>query len=149
MILEVSQYGQGRDGQTHITLSDHTNMSNNLDRSRPQHMILIIRQSLTRRNNDRIPRMCSQWIEILHITTNDRVLPHQPEYHQHAKSSPTSAASRTTSYSTSFHPFKLFSINTCGLRLKLFAARFRSSSSSYAKPEPRPPREKADRRMMG
>ena len=60
-----------------------------------------------------------------------------------------SAASRTTSYSSSFHPLSDFSIKTCGLRLKLLALRSRSSSSFSAKPDPSPPSENADRRMTG
>jgi len=60
-----------------------------------------------------------------------------------------SAASRTTSYSTSFQPLSDFSIRTWGERASDLADRSRSSSSLLAKPEPRPPSEKAERRIIG
>lgn len=60
-----------------------------------------------------------------------------------------SAASRTTSYSSSFHPFKDFSMRTWGERERDLAERSRSSSSFSANPEPSPPSEKAERRMTG
>lgn len=61
----------------------------------------------------------------------------------------TSAPSRTTSYSSSFQPFILRSISTWGLKLRLFADKSRSSSGLLAKPEPRPPRVNAERKMTG
>jgi hypothetical protein len=57
--------------------------------------------------------------------------------------------SRTTSYSTSFQPFMLFSTSTCGELANAATQRRRSSSSFLAKPEPRPPRAKAARTMTG
>mmetsp|Transcript_43481 Transcript_43481/g.63729 ORF Transcript_43481/g.63729 Transcript_43481/m.63729 type:complete len:268 (+) Transcript_43481:2598-3401(+) len=60
-----------------------------------------------------------------------------------------SAASRTTSYSTSFHPFRHFSTRICGARLKAFVAISRRCASSRQMPEPRPPSAKAERIMMG
>lgn len=60
-----------------------------------------------------------------------------------------SAASRTTSYSSSFQPLRLFSMSTWGLSERLLAERSLSSSAFSAKPDPRPPSEKAERRMTG
>ncbi|OQB68147.1 MAG: hypothetical protein BWX93_01607 [Bacteroidetes bacterium ADurb.Bin139] len=48
--------------------------------------------------------------------------------------------SRTTSYSISFHPLRLFSTSTWGANEKDFSARTTSSSSLSQKPEPSPPR---------
>ena len=50
-----------------------------------------------------------------------------------------SKRSRTTSYSTSFHPFRLFSTNTWGEKEKAFSASRLSSSSLSQKPDPSPP----------
>ena len=50
-----------------------------------------------------------------------------------------SKRSRTTSYSTSFQPFKLFSTNTCGEKEKAFSTNVFNSSSLSQKPEPKPP----------
>src|SRR5271170_4402860 len=59
------------------------------------------------------------------------------------------ALSRTTSYSTSFHPLRDFSTRICDVRDNERAARECNSSASFAKPDPRPPREYAERMMTG
>ena len=93
--------------------------------------------------------MCTQGIKVLHVATNDDILFSSVVSPIASRAQLTSAASLTTSYSTSFHPFKLFSIKTWGLRLRLLADRFLNSSSLWANPDPRPPSEKADRKMIG
>ena len=60
-----------------------------------------------------------------------------------------SKRSRTTSYSTSFHPFKLFSTNTWGEKEKAFSTSTSNSSSLSQKPEPRPPNAYAARTITG
>ena len=60
-----------------------------------------------------------------------------------------SAASRTTSYSTSFQPSRLFSTRICGLIESAFAAMSRSIASFSQMPEPSPPSANAERIMHG
>ena len=60
-----------------------------------------------------------------------------------------SKRSRTTSYSTSFHPFRLFSTSTCGENDNAFSTRDTSSSRLSQNPEPRPPRAYAARTITG
>ena len=57
--------------------------------------------------------------------------------------------SRTTSYSISFHPFRLFSTNTCGENEKAFSVKASNSFSLSQHPEPRPPKAYAARIMTG
>ena len=56
-----------------------------------------------------------------------------------------SKASRTTSYSSSFHPFSDLSMITCEECAKAVLVSESSSSSLVAKPDPRPPRAYAAR----
>ena len=60
-----------------------------------------------------------------------------------------SAASRTTSYSSSFHPVRSSSIRTWGEPVNASVAMRRRSDSLRAMPEPRPPRVNAVRIMTG
>ena len=60
-----------------------------------------------------------------------------------------SKASLTTSYSISFHPFKDLSIRTCLECANAVTANLVSSASFDAKPDPKPPREKAARNNTG
>mmetsp|Transcript_178 Transcript_178/g.283 ORF Transcript_178/g.283 Transcript_178/m.283 type:complete len:217 (-) Transcript_178:1648-2298(-) len=60
-----------------------------------------------------------------------------------------SAASRTTSYSTSFQPLSDFSTSSCGDEASASRARSASVSRSGTSPEPSPPRAKAARIMHG
>ena len=114
-----------------VTFTNDTDMSHDLDCDGSKHVVLFICQSLRRSDDDGITRMCSEGVEVFHVAANDGVLGKLSEGNLHAgRLNLTSAASRTTSYSTSFHPFKLFSIRICGERLKLLADKFRSSSSS-------------------
>ena len=146
--LRVSSSGRVDNGTAHVALSDDTNVSNNLDGGRSKHVVLVIGQRLRRGNDDRVSSMCAEGVEVFHVAANDDVL-WSGQCASCLFRALTSAASRTTSYSTSFHPLRDFSIRTCGESDSDLAAKFRSSSSSWAKPEPRPPSEKAERRMMG
>jgi hypothetical protein len=114
-------------------------------------MVFIICERLGRRYDNRVTGMRAKRVEVLHVAANNRVLSRASirlckrtgiELH-------TSAPSRTTSYSTSFQPFMLRSTRTWGERLRPRAARSRSSSSLFAKPEPRPPRVNAERMITG
>jgi hypothetical protein len=60
-----------------------------------------------------------------------------------------SLQSRTTSYSTSFHPRRSWSTMTWSVDAKALAANARSSASSCANPDPKPPSAKAARRRTG
>ena len=60
-----------------------------------------------------------------------------------------SAASRTTSYSSSFQPVRSSSISTWGDVVNASAAMRFSSASFRAIPDPRPPSVKAVRIMIG
>ena len=135
-----------------VAFSNDAEMPDNLESSRTKHMIFIIRKGLGRGNDDRISGVCSQWVKVFHVTANNSVLHTSVDTRTIrgvGKWILTSAPSRTTSYSSSFQPFILRSIRTWGLKLRLFADRSRSSSASSAKPEPRPPRVKADRKITG
>eukprot|EP00962_Isochrysis_galbana_P040189 scaffold14529_cov117-Isochrysis_galbana.AAC.10 len=59
------------------------------------------------------------------------------------------AASRTTSYSTSFQPLSDFSTSSCGAEASAVRAISVSSSGDPIRPEPRPPSAKAARIMHG
>ena len=48
-----------------IALADDSEMPNDIHSRRPQHIVILIRQSLRRRNDDRVARMDAQRIEIL------------------------------------------------------------------------------------
>jgi hypothetical protein len=119
-------------------------------------MVLIIGQGLGRGDNDRISCMRAKWVKVLHVAANNCVLDRRKTRpvnecwaemkRDYAR---TSAPSRTTSYSTSFQPFILRSTSTCGESERPRAARSLSSSGSFAKPEPSPPRVKAERMMTG
>mmetsp|Transcript_44556 Transcript_44556/g.90013 ORF Transcript_44556/g.90013 Transcript_44556/m.90013 type:complete len:273 (+) Transcript_44556:2650-3468(+) len=60
-----------------------------------------------------------------------------------------SLASRTTSYSTSFHPRRSWSIRIWSDTLNAFSARSLSSTSLSAKPDPSPPNANAARTNTG
>jgi len=60
-----------------------------------------------------------------------------------------SFASRTTSYSSSFHPLRLLSTITCELCANDTWTRLRNSSGLAQKPLPRPPSAKAARTNTG
>lgn len=49
-------------------------MPNHLDRGTPQHVILVIIQSLTGGDDDRVTRVCSQGIKVFHVATDDGVV---------------------------------------------------------------------------
>jgi hypothetical protein len=102
----------GIQGVLHIALSDHTDVSDDLDRSGSKHVVFVVGKSLRGSHDDRVTSVCSERVKILHVATNDRVLLSARAFGGQSEQSLTSAASRTTSYSSSFHPFKLFSIKT-------------------------------------
>ena len=60
--------------ETHIAFSDDTDMSDDLDSGRSEHMVFVIRESLRRRDNDRVTGMCAQRVKVLHIAADDGVL---------------------------------------------------------------------------
>jgi hypothetical protein len=60
-----------------------------------------------------------------------------------------SLMSRTTSYSTSFHPRRSASTSTCGDDANALRVSSRSCSSFSAKPLPRPPSAYAARHITG
>src|SRR3989344_3538868 len=60
-----------------------------------------------------------------------------------------SAASRTTSYSTSFHPCRYSSIRTCGTERKRGVSFSESSASLRITPDPSPPSANPARSMTG
>ena len=60
-----------------------------------------------------------------------------------------SKLSRTTSYSISFHPLRLFSTSTCGEKEKALAQVTSSSPGVSANPDPRPPSAYAARMITG
>ncbi len=49
-------------------------MPNNLDRGSAEHMILLIAQCLTGRNDDAIPGMNAKGVEVLHVADSDAVI---------------------------------------------------------------------------
>ena len=53
-----------------IALADHPEMTNDVDRRRPQHVIVLVRERLRRRDDDRIARMNTQGIKVLTITSS-------------------------------------------------------------------------------
>mmetsp|Transcript_74449 Transcript_74449/g.205204 ORF Transcript_74449/g.205204 Transcript_74449/m.205204 type:complete len:217 (-) Transcript_74449:1203-1853(-) len=59
------------------------------------------------------------------------------------------AASRTTSYSTSFHPLRLFSTSSCGLDASASTQCASNLALSSIRAEPSPPSANAHRTMQG
>ncbi|KAH3660696.1 hypothetical protein OGATHE_005028 [Ogataea polymorpha] len=57
----------------HITFSNNTKVTDNLDGSRSEHVVLLVRKRLRRSNHNRVSSVDSQWVEILHITDGDAV----------------------------------------------------------------------------
>lgn len=57
-----------------IALSDDTKVSNNLDGSTSQHVVLVVVQSLTRGNDDRVTGVSSQGVKVFHVATDDGVI---------------------------------------------------------------------------
>lgn len=49
-------------------------MSNDLDSSTPEHMILVVWECLRRRYDDGIARVGTQGVKVFHIATNDSIL---------------------------------------------------------------------------
>lgn len=80
----------GIEGILDITLPNDTEMPNHLDRSAPQHVVLVVIESLTGGDDDRVACMGSQGIKIFHVAaddgvvgtiTNDFVLEFFPAFH--------------------------------------------------------------------
>ncbi|KAH3688090.1 hypothetical protein WICPIJ_000932 [Wickerhamomyces pijperi] len=62
-------------GVLDVTLTNDTQMSDDLDGSGTQHVVLLVRESLRRSNDDRITSVDPQWVKVLHVTNSDTV-PH-------------------------------------------------------------------------
>lgn len=118
------------------SLSNDSDVSNDLDGSGSKHVVLVVRKRLRGSDDDGVSSVGSERIEVLHVAADDGVLKRGRDEDQKTlislaslfpsllpSSSPhrlfeakkkrlTSAASRTTSYSTSFHPLSDFSMRT-------------------------------------
>ncbi|RUS29120.1 hypothetical protein BC938DRAFT_481032 [Jimgerdemannia flammicorona] len=49
-------------------------MPHDLDRRRPQHMILLIAKRLTRRDNNRVACVDAEWVKVLHVADGNAVV---------------------------------------------------------------------------
>lgn len=54
-------------GKLDVAFSNHTNVSDDLDRGCPQHVVLIVAQCLTGSNNNGFPSVDSKWVDIFHV----------------------------------------------------------------------------------
>ena len=135
----------------YITFANNSQVPNDIDGRRSQHVVIRVRERLRRRHNDGIASVNTQGIKILedckpYVSTCRRrglrtsILQTVMQL---------SRQSRTTSYSISFHPFILFSTNTCGLVAKALLQSALNCASSCAKPDPSPPNAYAARTMTG
>jgi hypothetical protein len=68
-IMKLTQYREG-----HHLLSDDSDVSNDLDGSRPEHVVLIVREGLGRSDDDRISGVRAERVEVLHVAADDSVL---------------------------------------------------------------------------
>ena len=57
-----------------VALSDDTEMANDLQSSGPQHVVLVVRQGLRGRDDDRVAGVRAEGVEVLHVAADDRVL---------------------------------------------------------------------------
>jgi hypothetical protein len=60
--------------RTHVAFTDDTNVSDNLDSSRSEHVVLVVREGLGWSDDDRVTSMRAQWVEVLHVAADDSVL---------------------------------------------------------------------------
>jgi hypothetical protein len=58
----------------HVTLSNDSNVSDDLDGRRSKHVVLVVGEGLGGCNDDGISGMCTQGIKVLHVATNDDIL---------------------------------------------------------------------------
>lgn len=49
-------------------------MPDNLESRATKHVVLVIRESLTRSNDNGIASVSAKWIEVLHVAANDSIL---------------------------------------------------------------------------
>ena len=68
------------EGILHIAFSDDAEMADNRDGQFPEKMILVIGQGLRRGDNDTLPRMDPEGIEILHVTDRHAIIETVPDY---------------------------------------------------------------------
>jgi len=57
-----------------VTLANDAQVADNLDGSGTEHMVLLIRQSLTRSNDDTVTSVDTERVEVLHIANGDTVV---------------------------------------------------------------------------
>jgi len=64
----------GLQGVLNVALSYHTEMTDNLDGGRSEHVVLLIRKGLRRGHDNRVTGVDTQRIEVLHVTHGDAVV---------------------------------------------------------------------------
>ena len=57
-----------------VAFADDALVSNNLQGSRAEHMVFVIREGLGRRDDDRVAGVGAERVKILHVAANDSVL---------------------------------------------------------------------------
>ncbi|KAH3666829.1 hypothetical protein OGAPHI_003278 [Ogataea philodendri] len=57
-----------------VTLTNNTQMSNHIDSSSSQHVVIFVGKSLGRSNHNGITGVDTQWIKVLHVTDSDTVV---------------------------------------------------------------------------
>ena len=96
-----------------VALAHDAEMTDDLESGGPKHVVLIVRERLRRSHDNGIAGVSAEGVKVLHVAADDRVLQgRQRIVRLNEVSILTSAASRTTSYSSSFHPFMLRSMST-------------------------------------
>ena len=57
-----------------VALSDDTKMPDDLEGGSTEHVVFVVRESLRRRNNNRVTSVRSERVKVLHVAANDCVL---------------------------------------------------------------------------
>ncbi|KAF3384345.1 hypothetical protein F1880_003105 [Penicillium rolfsii] len=66
--------GEGVQGVLNVTFTDNTKVANDIDSRRPQHVVILIRESLGRSNDNRVTSVDTEGIEVLHVADSDAVV---------------------------------------------------------------------------
>ena len=64
----------GVQGVLHVALSDNSDVSDNLNGSRSEHVVLVIREGLGGSDDDGVTGVCSERVKVLHVAADDGVI---------------------------------------------------------------------------